>query len=296
MKIILTVGPPGCGKTTWAKEYLKTHKAKRLNRDDLRATMQNDIYNQADEKVIKRIRNYAIESWLNKGYDVIIDDTNLNPDVFEAMIEIAVRIGDVEVTEKLFKIDYDSCWNNNLNRTRSVPPEAWNDLWVKYKTFESHDDFYALPTDYALEAFQNEYKISSLPKAFIVDLDRTLALHVHGRDPYDHTQVSYDILNIALADILASSKNKILLVTGRSKIAEEETRKWLKTNNVSYDALFMRPLEMASEADYVLKKIIYEEQIKNNYFVCGVFEDREQTTALWRNLNLPVYQVEFGRY
>lgn len=299
--LTIMVGPPGCGKSIWSKLYVESHRAKRVNRDDIRNSMQNGSYSADDEKVIKRIRDYTIESWLQQGYDVVVDDTNLTPDVFPKMVEIANRVGNVGVKEHVIKIERELCLYNNLHREKGVvPEERWNEMWFMYENFKKHDDYYAPPKQIGMQMYYNEHDLTALPKAVIVDLDNTIAMHPEGRDPYDHSKIPNDIPNTPLIDVLnhlyMTNNTYILIVTGRSEKAREDTIEWLKKNGVNYNELYMRPLEEPDTKDFIIKTRVYEEHIKNKYFVIGVFEDREQTTAGWRALNLPVYQVDFGRY
>ena len=299
--IIVLVGPPGCGKTTWAKLYVEGHMAKRVNKDDLRK-MTHTEYNGQDEKVIKRIRNYAIESWLQKGYDVVVDDTNLDQHVFADMQQIASRIGDIGVREHRFIIDMETCRNQNENRAVGVVPEGdWNALWLAYTLRKKNDDFYAPPIDIEMLMRNEELKVSILPRAVIVDLDNTIAMFPNGRGPFEHEKIPNDIPNRSLLyilNILSKRDVEIIIVSGRNGETEEATRQWLSTNDVWFDSLYMRPpdKEYASIRDYLVKKEIYEKHIKDKYFVICAFEDREQTTVGWRALGIPTCQVDFGRY
>lgn len=298
--LILTVGPPGCGKTIWATLYVENHRAKRVNRDDLRTMLQNSAYNSRDEKVIRRIRDYIIESWLEQGFDVVVDDTNLDPKVFDEMKRIARRIGNVRVMEHIINVEREICWYNNTHRPNAVPEGDWTALWLKYKHFQPHDDYLSPPKELQRNLSVERYKTNDLPLALIVDIDNTLALHPDDRSPYDHTKIPDDIPNISLIDMLISLREsgdyKLFLVTGRSEAALDPTRQWLQKYGFNFDGLYMRPLDEPDTRDYILKRKAYEEHIKPNYYVVGVFEDREQTTADWRDLGLPVFQVDFGRY
>jgi len=298
--LILTVGPPGCGKTIWATLYVENHKAKRVNRDDLRAMMQNKTYNSRDEKVIRRIRDYIVESWLEQGFDVVLDDTNLDPGVFDEMKKIARRVGDVRVREHIVQIERGICWYNNTHRPNAVPEGDWNALWLKYTHFQPHDDYLSPPRGLQRELAAKRFEETDRPLGIIVDIDNTLALHPTGRSPYDHTKISEDIPNTALMGMLTALREthgyKIFLVTGRSEAAREATEKWLSDHNFDYDNMYMRPLDEADTKDYIIKRAAYETHIKPNYYIVGVYEDREQTTADWRDLGLPVYQIDFGRY
>ena len=60
--ITLTVGLPGCGKTTWAEQEIKKAKSKtiNINRDDIRESMagSHDAYkfNDANEKYVTNLQ------------------------------------------------------------------------------------------------------------------------------------------------------------------------------------------------------------------------------------------------
>ena len=198
-KIILLVGPPGCGKSIWASLYLKDHKAKILSRDALRLAMQGGEYNARDERVIKRVRDYAVENWFRQDYNVVIDDMNLTPDVFPRMITIANRVGDVEVKEHVIQIKQNVCRDNNTHRSLGVVPEEdWNVWWLKYTQHKRHDDYYAPSKMFPLELHYRELEATKLNKAIILDVDNTIAMHPHDRSPHDHTRATRDVPNTAV--------------------------------------------------------------------------------------------------
>lgn len=77
-KLILLIGPPCSGKTTWSKEYLKENKnSVRFNRDEFRFMMKDaPILPVLDEHTITAMINLGIEESLINGRDVIVDQTN----------------------------------------------------------------------------------------------------------------------------------------------------------------------------------------------------------------------------
>jgi predicted kinase len=304
LKLIVLVGPAGCGKTTWAKIYLKDHRARRVNRDSFRAMSDAFVrpehsesrYVESDEAVYAGLRDYAIEHWLCRGYDVIVDDTNLTPDIFPHMCAIADRINAyVEVSEKIIKIDHELCAHNNANRPEAIPYQAWNEQWLLYRAHNENMPYLSMPYSFRRDAYYGEYKISTLPRAILVDLDNTIAMHTPEREIYDHSMIPTDVPNIALADVLFSlwnnEKIKIIIISGRNEEAREDTKTWLAEHEIVHDALFMRPVDKPKDDSYIIKKEIYEREVKNKYFPIAVFEDVERDITLWRDLNLPVYQV-----
>lgn len=92
---------------------------------------------------------------------------------------------------------------------------------------------------------------------------------------------------------------KIIYITGRPCKYMNETIQWLKKYiDVPVKCLYMRT-NGDHRPDYIVKKEIYETQIKpnlKNESVWGVFEDRKQCVDMWRSLGLTCYQVADGDY
>ncbi|NBU34805.1 hypothetical protein EBS40_09370 [bacterium] len=80
-KLIMLKGLPASGKSTWAKEQVRLSKGKtkRVNKDDLRAMIDDGEWSKQNEKLILEIRDELVFKFLMQGYDVIVDDTNLAP-------------------------------------------------------------------------------------------------------------------------------------------------------------------------------------------------------------------------
>jgi len=92
---------------------------------------------------------------------------------------------------------------------------------------------------------------------------------------------------------------KIIFVTGRPNKYMKETLQWLEKNtDKPVYGLYMRKND-DHRPDYIVKKEIYETQIKpnlKNECIWGVFEDRKQCVDMWRSLGLTCYQVADGIY
>lgn len=136
------------------------------------------------------------------------------------------------------------------------------------------------------------------PSAVIVDVDGTLAL-VHDRSPYSHLGVLKDKPNqpvIAVARALAAQGNTLVIVSGRSELAREDTERWLDRHlGVEYDGPFMRA-DRDGRKDATIKREIYDRDIKPNYDVLCVLDDRDQVVEMWRSLGLTCLQVARGDF
>lgn len=85
----------------------------------------------------------------------------------------------------------------------------------------------------------------------------------------------------------------IIYLTGRPEKYRDMTTEWLGKNDLDfhcYSHLFMRP-DGDHRPDYVIKREIYEREIKDKYDVIGVFEDRQQCVDMWRALGLTCFQA-----
>lgn len=100
-----------------------------------------------------------------------------------------------------------------------------------------------------------------------------------------------------LLNIIQNSGEEIIFVTGRSDKYMEQTLEWIcdKVIHKNTTILFMRK-DGDHREDCVVKKEIYEEDIKPYFNVLGVFEDRTQCVKMWRSLGLTCYQVAEGDY
>ena len=94
--LTITRGLPGSGKTTWAREQLRTValRSARLNRDELRRTM-HDRFSGAGwaERQVTVAQHAAVAALLRAGVDVICDDTNLRPRAVRDFAALARECG-----------------------------------------------------------------------------------------------------------------------------------------------------------------------------------------------------------
>ena len=79
-KIILTRGVPGSGKSTWAKQWVLKNPTQRVrwNNDDIRR-MLGKYWVPEREELIASIKSAFLEKAMSSGYDIVIDNMNLNP-------------------------------------------------------------------------------------------------------------------------------------------------------------------------------------------------------------------------
>ena len=125
--LTITVGIPGCGKSTLA-EKLKAEGTIDviLSSDDIRQELTGDIENQdANAQVFKTLYR-RVEGGLAQDLNVLVDATNLKPSYRRHLNEIAAGIRWTPAIERqallfLDSFDFDLCQARNLARERVVP-------------------------------------------------------------------------------------------------------------------------------------------------------------------------------
>lgn len=118
-KLIITRGIPGSGKSTAArKAQIVDPNLKRVNRDDLRAMLHNSVWSAKNEDMTSRVQLDTIQTLLNAGYDVIVDDTNLRNSRINELVRLLPDFdhsNEVEVWE--FYVPIEVCYARNAERT-----------------------------------------------------------------------------------------------------------------------------------------------------------------------------------
>lgn len=79
-KLILTRGIQGSGKSTWARKWVEEdpeHRI-RINNDDIR-NMLGVYWVTSREDVVSHIKKESVNYAMQRGYDIVVDNMNLNP-------------------------------------------------------------------------------------------------------------------------------------------------------------------------------------------------------------------------
>lgn len=293
MKTVLILkGLPGSGKSTYAKQLVtdKPNVWKRINKDDMRAMFDNGHFSKGNEKFVLRMRDLFIHQALLDGKSVVSDDTNLHARhetrIRQVVDEYCKETGhEVKVEVKLIDTPLEECIKRDLKRMASVGEKVIREAYNKY--FLKRDD---RGPNYVAQD-------STLPKAIICDLDGTLA--ILKRNPFDASTCENDELNKPVYDVVKSYHEKghqVILVSGRMDTYKPQTLKWLDKHQIPYDKLIMRR-EKDMRKDAVIKREIYEDQIKPKFYVEFVLDDRNQVVDMWRNdLGLACLQVNYGDF
>ncbi len=304
--VLILRGLPASGKSTFARKLLDENKGawKRLNKDELRAMLDNSQHSTTNEKFIERVRDLMLIEALKEGKHVVVDDTNLSERPVERIRQLVEKYKketgqEVKIEFKTMETSLEECLARDEVREKKVGRDVimrmYNDHIAKEKT----------PTistkktiDLSSRGPHYQPQDDTLPSAILCDLDGTLAI-IHDRSPFDSVRCETDLLNEPIAEIIknyASLGVKVILMSGRDEAARRPTTNWLAYNRIPYNALFMRAAGDARK-DAVVKKELYEAHVRGQYFVKFVLDDRNQVVDLWRlELGLPCLQVNYGDF
>ncbi len=129
-------GLPGSGKSVRAREIVaQVPDTIRVNMDDIRSSMfPGSDFSKKRERMVSSIRNELIQHGLFAGYNVVSDDTNLNPGTFAEVQGLADTAEDTTVEIVDFTdVPLVTCLSQNKGPGRDpVPEHVIHRMWVSY--------------------------------------------------------------------------------------------------------------------------------------------------------------------
>lgn len=116
-ELIVFRGLPASGKTTLARQWVEAKESRaRVNRDDLRAMMHDGVYSPENEEQIVAARDDIIGALFDLGVSVVCDDTNLKPQAFDDLTELAFTYAVPLRVWDLTAVPVDECVERDKNR------------------------------------------------------------------------------------------------------------------------------------------------------------------------------------
>jgi len=309
-KLSIFRGLPASGKSTEAKRRVKesNYSIVRVNRDDIRTMLHEGIFIAGvTEQDVIFTRDSIIRAALKAGKHVISDDTNLKANVVKELAEIAIKHNaEIEVVD--FNVDVETCIERDSQREgrACVGKDVIMDMYNRFvRGGFPKNPLNNLPKAIKMIPYTPDV---TKPSAFIFDIDGTCS-EGNGRSMYDYTQVHTDLPHedvINLAKILYKAGYNLIFMSGREDSCYESTAKWLNDHlNLPNDygngvvgqgiPLYMRVTDDRRN-DSIVKYELFDEHVRNNYNVLGVFDDRQKVVDMWRKINLRCYQVNYGDF
>lgn len=289
-RLTIMKGLPASGKSTRAHEIMKEQgNTVRVNADLLRTMLHFDKFTGPNERITNDVMELLVDYLYDKNLNVIIDNTNLNPDVYKKWKEKGHKLG-AKIHTEVMDTDVSECLIRDGSREKSVGAH------VIYRM-----------------AFQHKRYMDG-QKVIICDLDGTLADLEHRRhfvagkdkkdrdwhgffEAMDDDTLREDVAAMVMAELKPDVK--LILVSARPEKYRERTMNWLAKQGQlfphdfpSFVTLLMRP-DNDSREDSIVKKEIYEKYLKHLDIV-KVFDDRPRVIRMWRELGLEVEDVGTG--
>jgi len=305
-------GLQGSGKSTWRRLKLASrnyHGIIAVNKDELRrlafdGKQPGGKFDPKNEKFIEAAEMAIVREAISRKLDVIIDNTHLSERHEQRFRPIFEKAGYTFEVVTFFHVSLAECLERNAKRPleEQVPEFVIRSMYNQFiagKELENNPGTTPEPPKQTI--LQQD---PSLPHAIIVDMDGTWAKIV-SRGPYEETKCFDDEVNPAVQTIvdsvMASGKvQHILVCSGRTDKVYGTTMAWLhakagRTVDNEKVHLFMRKAG-DGRSDAVVKREIWEENIKDKFYVDFVLDDRQSVVDLWRSLGLTCLQVAPGNF
>ena len=287
-ELILLVGPPGSGKSTFCTKLNHI----RISQDDQGKKEHLGIFTNA----------------LASGVDIVVDRMNFNKQQRNRYLEPALSAGyktKIVVFHVPLKTCLERCNKRKNHPTIKDEKTASKAVNLFFKNYERVEDNEA---DTVIRLGWEKY---DRPEAIVCDIDGTMANIEHRRKhliPKEgkkrgdwgrfFKEMTKDSLNQWCADItqlFASQGTPIVFATGRPDDYHEQTYNWLYKHKLIHDHLFMR-LRGDFRKDDIVKEIILEFEILPRYNVKFVIDDRQQVVDMWRKNGHVVLQCDKGDF
>ena len=134
-KLIICRGIPASGKTFWAKQWVledPEHRV-RINQDDIRL-MLGKYWVPSREELVQHIQKEALIEALERGYDIVVDNTNLNKKVLDFYRALVIDHGNYAIEFKdFFDTSLSVCIERDKNRDVQVSEKIIRNFYNNYK-------------------------------------------------------------------------------------------------------------------------------------------------------------------
>lgn len=298
-ELILLVGPPGSGKSSYCENWLSPSDSefyRRISQDDQGKDGHMEIF----VKAILRNEN------------IVCDRMNFNKEQRERYLKPAREAGyktKIIVLHVPLRVCLDRCNARSNHPTVKTPQDASKAVNFFFSKYERVEDCEA-------DEVVRVYDVPGIARtnAVIVDIDGTLANidhrlnFVNGKDTDSEKTQKTDWKNF-FANIPGDKVNHwckelmsnmiqnytVVLASGRPSDYKRQTQDWLDENQIPYDALFMR-MRGDYRRDDVIKQIILDFELFPRYNILFIVDDRKNVTEMWRKNGLVCLQCHEGDY
>ena len=295
-KLILCRGIQGSGKTYFARQWVTEdpeHRV-RINNDDIR-NMLGPYWVTSRENLVSSIKKNMAEEAINRGYDIVVDNMNLNAKeilFWKDMVKMANMDPDgyqYEIEFKDFFIPLEECIRRDAARPNPIGEKVIRETWKRYKHF--------IQTTEVERYVDNLRKYTGKPKCIVIDMDSTMCFNTTKRPWFGDGAAEgmiNDVPNTGMCDMIRKLQEDFVIVvaTGRDTTQEAVTKEWLAKQGINADEFYFR-----TNKDYRKGVVVKKEQIEailEKYDVVAIFDDCEPIVDMYREMGLTVLQPNKG--
>lgn len=295
LKIKILIGIPASGKTTWSKDFLrKNWDWVRICRDDYRYMLRNEPFcTPKIESMITEMVKKDTFLALSKKLNVVLDATHVKITYINDIIDTFKYYADIDY--QIFDISLSKAIERDENRDEKVGNSVIKRMYKNYKDLIDSFHFQPVVKQHKPHIKPN-FGDLSLPQAIIVDLDGTLAHMNYKRGPFDWHKVDMDDVNEIVKEQINFHHRKgrnIIILTGRDGAALDKTKEWLAFYEIPHSMILTRE-KNDNRKDTIVKKELYDNNIKGKYNVLCVYDDRLQVLDMWNKEGLFTFNVNQG--
>ena len=141
-KIILTRGIQGSGKSTWAKKWAEEDSEHRIrwNNDDFRR-MLGKYWVPKRETIVSSTELHFINDVMCYGYDIVIDNMNLNPKYYEFVKRIIEDFNYMVTESEQYTLEFkdfvdislEECIERDSKRENPIGADIITNTYNKHK-------------------------------------------------------------------------------------------------------------------------------------------------------------------
>lgn len=297
--LVITIGVPGSGKTSYCREQAEKDGGILVGRDHIRHMAFGKFHGltTAEENEVTKIQHGMIISALARGTTCWVDDTNLNKSSIRQFAAIAMEQG-AQFEVKVMDTPLDECIARDKVRDRTVGEKVIRKMANRHLSAVAASR--SIKEEFKLPGWNWEKSLAMAPakkrEAVLVDVDGTLArIEDNSRSHYETGEkLLTDKVNRHVRMIVGALESEfdysVVILSGRDEGARRFTVQWLKENGIQHDELLMRKAG-DQRRDSIIKAEIYRDQIEPYYDVLCAIDDRPRVLRTWKQLGIPTVSV-----
>lgn len=271
--LVLMVGPPGSGKSTFSKLYRNA----------------GYTYINQDSQGREHLHNFDIA--VLAGQNIIVDRMGFSKQQRSRYLDIGKKHGyttKIIVLHESYAVCFQRCMDRKDHETIKEEKAARSALGMFFSKYERVDDKEA-------DIVQRIWPEGNKPSAIICDLDGTLCNVEHRRGFVNKPKgerkdwsgffkaMVNDTPNKWCMDLLKkfSNEHTIVYCSGRPDDWRKTTAEWLQLHEAPVGPLYMRNRH-DSRQDNIAKEIILDFEILTKFTPYFMIDDRKQVVDMWR--------------